>query len=370
MSLPASIIVTVHTEVPPVMDTSTGKNTCLFLTTRATAPASNGNGDERVLAFSDARTIGTELGPDSEAYRAGLAFFSQNPHPPQLFVGFRESGEAIEAALTDAIGKFQFYGIAIDRTMSDADALKVAAWGETEIALFGRQSSDANILLPGNTSNFATSLQQYDRSFAFARETDLNDYPEVAVLSRMLAIDPRLPNSAITIGTQPLTGITPSRFTYQQFLAITTKNANVYQVIGPNPVVFLGTMANGLFIEDQFIVDWLQSYITQRAINGIERAKRVPQTNAGMNYLVGWLDIGLVQIVDSGFLAPGTWDAATIPGVVTQGEPLNKGYKIVVADISTLTPEQRAAGFGSNIAIVLKGSGAIHQLNIYMPFNP
>jgi hypothetical protein len=366
MSLPASIIVTVHTEVPPVLDTSTGKNTCLFLTENE-----NMTTDERVMAFNDARTIGTELGPDSEAYRAGLAFFSQNPHPPQLFVGLREDAEAVEAALNACLNTgFSFYGIAMDKTMSDADALKVAAWGETEVNLFGRQSSDANILVPGNTSNFATSLKQYNRAFAFAREDSLTDYPEVAVLSRMLAIDPRIPNSAITIGTQPLTGITPSGFSYAQFNAITTKNANVYQTIGPAPVVFMGTMANGLFIEDQFIVDWLQSYITARAIAGIERARRVPQTNAGMNYLVGYLDTGLAQVVASGFLAPGTWDAATIAGVVENGEPLNKGYKIVAADISTLTPEQRAAGFGSNIAIVLKGSGAIHQLNIYMPFNP
>jgi hypothetical protein len=365
MSLPASIIVTVHTEVPPVLDTSTGKNTCLFLGNNENMEAG-----ERVIAFSDARTVGTELGPDSEEYRAALAFFSQNPHPPQLYIGYRSDGEAIENALNEAIGKYQFYGIAISREMSDADALKVAAWGETEIALFGRQSSDANILLPNNNSNFAVDLQKYNRAFSFAREATQTDYPEVAVLSRMLAIDPRVPNSAITIGTQPLVGINPSGFTYNQFNAITTKNSNVYQVIGPNPVVFMGVMANGLFIEDQFIVDWLQSYITQRAINGIERAKRVPQTNAGMNYLVGYLDTGLAQVVASGFLAPGTWDAATIAGVVENGEPLNKGYKIVAADISTLTPEQRAAGFGSNIAIVLKGSGAIHQLNIYMPFNP
>ena len=72
----------------------------------------------------------------------------------------------------------------------------------------------------------------------------------------------------------------------------------------------------------------------------------------------------------SGFLAAGRWDAESIPGIVDNNELLPKGYKIVAAPISTLTVPQRAAGFGSNIAIVLKGAGAIHGLNIYMPFNP
>lgn len=365
MSLPASIIVTVHTEVPPVLDTSLGNNITLFLGDNA-----NITSTDRVMGFNDARSVGTELGPDSEEYRAALSYFSQNPHPRTLYFGLRESGESIPVALDACLQKVQFYGVCLSHEFIDADALAAAGFAQTEIMLFGRSSSDPQIVTPLAASSFALSLKQYGRSFCFARESGLDDYPEMAVLSRMLAIDPRIPNSAITIGTQPLSGVTPSGFTLNQFNAAMVQNANIYQVIGPQAVVFLGVMANGLFIEDQFFIDWMQSYITQRAIIGIERAKRVPQTNAGMNYLTGFLDTGLAQIVASGFLAPGIWDSASIAGVVENGEPLNKGYKIVPADISTLTPEQRAAGFGSNIAIVLKGSGAIHQLNIYMPFNP
>jgi hypothetical protein len=396
MSLPASIIVNVRTDIPPVIDTSTGQNTALFLGSNPNIPI-----EERVRAFYDATSVGVDCGPESEEYRAAVGYFGQNPNPPVLYIGVRGGeaepegagegtppppegetppetaaddggGEDVITALAACLAKFQFYGVVVSHEFSDADALKAALWAETQIMLTGRASSDPLILDPASqTDDFASKLKlQTNRAFCFAREEEKEDYPELAAISRTIAVDLRQPNSAITIGVQPLATIEPSGFTLGQFNAATSKSANIYQVIGPNPVVFPGVMANGLFIEDQFGIDFLQAYITMLAINGIERARRVPQTDQGMNYLVGYLDTGLVQIVASGFLAPGYWDAATIRGVVDNGELLAKGYKIIASPINTLTPDQRAAGFGSNIAIALKGSGAIHSLNIFMPFNP
>jgi len=386
MSLPSSIIVNVQTDIPPFIDTSTGQNTALFLTeevvattpdegagSEETAQYRNTNAidlEERIRPYYDANTVGTDLGPDSGAYSAAVAYFSQNPHPRTLYVGVRGEGEAVEEALGACLSKYQFYGVVIDHDMSDEDAMKAAAWVQAQIMLYGRSSSDPGIYDPTSDDDFAYELQAMSRAFAYAREDTMTDYPEMATISRTIGVDLRMPGSAITIGVQPLQSIQPSGFTQAQFHAITKKNCNVYQVIGPNPVVFPGVMANGLFIEDQFGIDFLQAYITLLAISGIERSRRLSQTDQGMNFLVGYLDTGLVQVVASGFLAPGYWDAATINGVVENGELLAKGYKIIAAPIRSLTPDQRAAGFGSNIGIALKGSGAIHCLNIYMPFNP
>ncbi len=375
MSLPASIIVNVITDVPPVLDTSTGNNTALFLTDETV----DLDKTERVRPYYDAATVGTDLSPDSEAYKAAVGYFAQNPHPPIFYVGVRGisqtvpevvAAETVEEALAACYAKAQFYGVAIDKTYLDADAEKVAAWVDTNVMLYGRASTDDEILVAGSTTDFASKMKAFGRVFTFARENTHEDYPEVATISRTIAVDLRIPNSANTIGVQPLQGIQPSTFTQAQFNAATAKNCNIYEVIGPNPVVYPGVMSNGLFIEDQYGIDFLQAYITQLAINAIERAKRVPQTDQGMNYIVGYLDTGLAQVVQSGFLAAGYWDAATINGIVENGELLAKGYKIVAAPIKTLTPEQRAAGYGSNIGIALKGAGSIHGLNIYMPFNP
>lgn len=376
MSLPASIIVNVQTDVPPVINTSTGQNTTLFLTD-ATVDLTT---VERVRPYFEANTVGTDFGPDSEAYSAAVAYFSQSPHPSTFYVGVRDPGdpvgppvvppEGIVLALAACLSKFQFYGLAIDRKYPDTDATYAADFAGTNIMLYGRSSTDPKILIPGETTDFASNMMNEPRSFVFAREPEMTDYPEVAVLSRTTAVDLRIPNSANTIGVQSLASILPSGFTQAQFNAATAKNCNIYEVIGPQAVVFPGVMSNGLFIEDQYGIDFIQAYVTQLAINGIERAKRVPQTDQGMNYLVGYLDTGLAQIVASGFLAAGYWDAESVPGIVNTGDLLAKGYKIVAAPINTLTPEQRSAGFGSNIGIVLKGAGAIHCLNIYMPFNP
>lgn len=368
MSLPASIIVNVQTDIPPVINTTTGQNTTLFLTDAST----DLDITERIRPYYDANTVGTDLGPDSEAYKAAVGYFSQSPHPNVFYVGVRDMVglETVVAALSACLSKFQFYGVAIDKTWPDTDATATAGWVNTNIMLFGRSSTDPLILDPASSTDFASGMMALSRVFTFARETTMDDYPELAVLSRTTAVDLTIPNSANTIGVQGLTSIQPSGYTQAQFAAITKKNCNVYEVIGPQAVVFPGIMSNGLFIEDQYGIDFIQAYITQLAISGIERSKRVPQTDQGMNYLVGYLDTGLAQIVASGFLAAGYWDAESITNVVDNGELLPKGYKIVAAPIKTLTPEQRAAGFGSNIGIALKGSGAIHCLNIYMPFNP
>lgn len=376
MSLPASIIVNVQTDIPPVINTTIGQNTTLFLTD-ATVDLTV---DERVRPYYDANTVGTDFGPDSEAYSAAVGYFSQSPHPNVLYIGVRDPGdpvgppvvapEGIVVALAACYAKFQFYGLAIDKKYPDTDATYAADFAQTNIMLYGRSSTDPGILTPGSTTDFASNMMNESRAFVFAREATMTDYPEVAVLSRTTAVDLTIPNSANTIGVQSLQSIEPSGFTQAQFAAATAKNANIYEVIGPQAVVFPGVMSSGLFIEDQYGIDFIQAYITQLAISGIERSKRVPQTDQGMNYLVGYLDTGLAQIVASGFLAAGYWDAESITNVVDNGELLPKGYKIVAAPIKTLTPEQRAAGFGSNIGIALKGSGAIHCLNIYMPFNP
>jgi hypothetical protein len=376
MSLPASIIVNVQTDIPPVINTTIGQNTTLFLTD-ATVDLTV---VERVRPYYDANTVGTDFGPDSEAYSAAVGYFSQNPHPNVLYIGVRDPGdpvgppivapEGIVVALAACYAKAQFYGLAIDKKYPDTDATYAADFAQTNIMLYGRSSDDPGILTPGSTTDFASNMMNESRAFVFAREDTMTDYPEVAVLSRTTAVDLTIPNSANTIGVQKLESIEPSGFTQAQFAAATAKNANIYEVIGPQAVVFPGVMSNGLFIEDQYGIDFIQAYITQLAISGIERSKRVPQTDQGMNYLVGYLDTGLAQIVASGFLAAGYWDAESITNVVDNGELLPKGYKIVAAPIKTLTPEQRAAGFGSNIGIALKGSGAIHCLNIYMPFNP
>ena len=367
MSLPASIIVNVQTEIPPVIDTSTGENRALFL-----MPATQDfPATERVRAYYDSASIATDFDTSSECYKAGVAFFSQNPHPPTLYLGAQDTGETAVEALAACLAKVQFYGLAMQHSMFvDADALNVAAFADSQIMLFGWSSGDTKIVDAADTTDFATKLQAYSRSFCFARENAMEDYPELAALARTIGVDLRLPNSANTIGVQSLQGIQPSTFTQAQFNAAIGKQANIYEQIGPAPVVYPGVMASGLFIEDQFGIDYIQAYITVLAIAAIETAKRIPQTDQGMNYIVGYLDTGLAQIVQSGFLAAGYWDAESISGIVNNGELLPKGYKIVAAPIKSLTPPQRVAGFGSNIGIALKGAGAIHGLNIYMPFNP
>src|ERR1700722_15903689 len=135
MSLPSSIIVNVQTDIPPFIDTSTGQNTALFLTeaVAATTPDEGGGSEEaaeyrntnaidleeRIRPYYDANTVGTDLGPDSGAYSAAVAYFSQNPHPRTLYVGVRGEGEAVEEALGACLSKYQFYGVVIDHEMSD-----------------------------------------------------------------------------------------------------------------------------------------------------------------------------------------------------------------------------------------------------------
>src|ERR1700731_3860057 len=177
MSLPASIIVNVRTDVPPVIDTSTGQNTALFLGSNPNIPI-----EERVRAFYDANSVGVDCGPESEEYRAAIGYFSQNPNPPLLYIGVRGGGETesvppegagegtetpppegettpetiadafegedIIAALAACLAKYQFYGVVIPHEFSDADALKAALWAETQIMLTGRSSSDELILDP------------------------------------------------------------------------------------------------------------------------------------------------------------------------------------------------------------------------------
>ena len=149
MSLPASIIVNVQTDIPPVINTTIGQNTTLFLTD-ATVDLTV---DERVRPYYDANTVGTDFGPDSEAYSAAVGYFSQTPHPNVLYIGVRDPGdpvgppvvapEGIVVALAACYAKFQFYGLAIDKKYPDTDA----TFSDSGLGLkFESRSSDEHVV--------------------------------------------------------------------------------------------------------------------------------------------------------------------------------------------------------------------------------
>lgn len=107
--------------------------------------------------------------PTDLVYRAAVNYFSQNPNPGTFMVGRKDSGDASwTAALTAIQDQFQdWYGFTIITNQPD-DVLEAAAWAETQIKIFGYDSSQTGMygensvatsgfwrtLAPGSLGNF------------------------------------------------------------------------------------------------------------------------------------------------------------------------------------------------------------------------
>ena len=123
-------------------------------------------------------------------YKAALAWFSQIPRPTRLYIGKRNTGEAIDTALPAcAAANNEWYGF-VDVTHAVSDTLLAAAWAEANNRLYLTVIAEAGALTSA-TDDLATSLKtgNFFRT-AWWYHNDLTQFPDVATAAKAFAAYP------------------------------------------------------------------------------------------------------------------------------------------------------------------------------------
>ena len=324
-------------------------------------------------SFSDFMIIGLHTGPDrvniitaaddllvspfsladtAPLYKAAQVWFSQIPHPPQLFIGRRDTTEAAVTAMTAiAAENNSWYGFT-DTGHVEADTLLLAPWAEAQMKLFLTAIASADAIGSGS-GDTATALKtaNYFRT-AWWYQSVITTFPEVAMASKMFTILP----GGETWANQRLAGVPTTNLTETQYTNLKNKNGNSFEPFRNLALSQNGKTAAGEWIDVIRFRDWLTEEIRTEVLN-LMVDNRVPYTDPGIaavnQRMMKALDLG----VRRGGIAPEAVDPEDNNRVIPS-------YTTSVPALALVSTSDKAARLLRDVKFTARLAGAIHTVQI------
>ena len=265
----------------------------------------------RADALLDAPYSLTETDP---GYLAAQVAFSQQPRPAQVYVGKRNTGEAVNTALAAcAAANNQWYGFA-EVTHSATDAPLAAAWAEANTKLFGVTISQAEAITNA-TSDLATALKTngYFRTF-WHYQPVATAFPEVGSMAEAFQ---KPPGSEIW-AFQRLRGVPVVNLNETAYNNVKAKNGNTFEAIRNFNLTQRGITAGGEWIDIIRFGDWLCEEIRTEVFNRFVAA-RIPYDDVGIRVVEDGMIAALERGRRRGGVALDTVDEENniVPGYIT-----------------------------------------------------
>lgn len=291
--------------------------------------------------------------PTDPIYLAAQVFFSQIPHPPQLYIG--KDANAVDVT-TDLIALYDenhdWYALC-DVSHDETRAVDIAAFIESHEKLFINVLSDVT-----NTSASATDVTStayllkngnYFRT-AWWYHPDPDEFPDVAICARMFTKYP----GQETWANQRLSGVQSTYLSETVFDNLFKKNGNTFEPFRNINITQNGKVAGGEWIDIIRFRDWLcediKVNIFQQMVDN-----RIPYTDHGIAVIRSRLAESLDRGVVRGGLAPAEVDS--------DGNYI-PSYVISVPLASSVSPNQKATRVLQDVYFTARIAGAIHVVQI------
>jgi len=231
--------------------------------------------------------------------------------------------------------------------------LDAAAWVEANEKLFITATADADVLVPGTTTDVVSTLQatQYFRTAIIYASNAATEYPDVAWASRVLPIQP----GAETWALKRIASVTADNLSATQSTTIYTKGGNTIDTYAPALALTRnGKVAAGEYIDVIRFRDWLKDLIQTNMVQMLVNRDKLPYTDAGINVAHTNMKGSLRTGQNVGGIAPDELkaDGSQNPGFVT--------FAPLAADVDDVTKAARTLYLTFNARI----AGAIHLINI------
>jgi len=274
------------------------------------------------------------------------------------------------------------YFIALDETITtETDKEAVSAWVASRRYMYAASDSDATTLTTGETTSFFYQQDQLNLPRTWGTWSATLDYKALSAAGRMSSFNGEQSNSLITLNLKQLPGTTSdSAITSTQKTELDSKGVNYYVPLfapaSSSSDSYLSgvTFQSGVFVDVRFWLDWCVNALEVDLFNFLYASDRVPQTEDGVAAMQRVMEAVHEQGVRNGGIAPGTLSAANILDVQqTTGNTdfdgyLPKGYLIFTEAIANQSTASRALREAPPTTIWIKGSGAIHSIDISLTF--
>lgn len=289
---------------------------------------------------------------------------------------YQANGIAAETALSavqtmdNLLGQAWYAGFVAGAV--DADHLAIAAYieGGVNKHIYGVNTQEGGVLNPADTSNIAYLLKQlkYNKSVVHYSSSSL--YAICSLLARQLTVNYDGEDTVQTLMYQDLPGILPENLNTTQANALQGNNCNVYAAYNNDEsLVEYGTMASGEYVDVVTGADWFAVTLQTAIFNTMKTIRtKIPQTDPGMNILVGSMEQVCQQAVTNGLAAPGIWATGGF-GTLKPNGFLPKGYYIFAPPVATQNVSNRAARKSVPFQIALKLAGAVHTVGVAVNVN-
>lgn len=331
------------------------------------------NADNRVAVYKDTESMANAgFTTDSPEYKAAQIYFSQNPNPGRVAIGFWDSANETLAEAIAACRSFnlEWWGcVPLGKTSESGQFVAATSDELLEAALTIENSTPNSIIicaLPDLAFLGELKAKSYRRTMGIFSE-DVNK--AVAIMGYAMGANTGLANSAYTLKFKKLTGVTADLWSEPQVSDAEAVNANAYINRGATYDMFeQGTMADGTWFDEVINLDMLSNDIQLSVMDILTSTTKIPQTDAGVATIINAILPNLDKAVETDFLAPGIWTAPDFMDI-KQGDAIEKGYQVMSGSVDDQSAEDRNARICPPIYIALKLAGAIHGVVIQININ-
>ena len=371
--LPYSRVVNVSLSRNDAFPSRRGFGTQLILST--TASAGKVDGTTRTKLYGSMEEVAADWLTTTDAYKAALSAFSQNPRPTQIKIGYVAIDETPTAAeLQTALDSLydydnDWYFLTIDSALRDTAQLDgLLAWVQAKNKLAILDSNDAGTQAANNTTSLAArSKGEFDRAGVFYHPNAAM-YSSASLAAYMSTRNFDEANSAYTAKFKNLPGIEAVNLGSAAITAITGFTpglgqsetaghmANTYIDIGSRNFVVEGsTLTANVFLDEIHTTDWIIARTEEEMLGLFLNNARVPFDDSGMQMLAGAARTVMQQAARAGLIASDL-DLAT--------SDYAPAVEITVPSVFDVPESQRKARIAPAIRVRFRYAGAVHYSTV------
>ena len=266
-----------------------------------------------------------------------------------------------------------FYFICIEKTENDADsAADISAWAAAKQVQSFLESSDTDVLTTAESGSPAAVISALESARTNFSWSSKEKYLNISAAARLSGVNMNGVNSLITLNLKTMPNVDPDiDLTATQINELMRKNINYYTKFGASSAYRDGrNLKPGIWTDVQFFVDWFVNATQTAAFNALYSSNRIPQTPTGIATIREAIEGVCQNAIRNGGIAPGTVAPSTKADIisVTGNEEFNgflsNGYLIHAGSLADQAQSDREARNSPPFRVWLKGSGAVHQIDI------
>ena len=290
------------------------------------------------------------------------------------------AGVAAETAISATLDRARneddsWYWIVLDPALSNsATSETVATWASTQAKSAFFDATGTGALVAAETTSQAYDLFDlgYDRTDIIWSNT--LDYKAVQCAAVFAGWNPDGSGELPTLFGKELEDAKPDVLSSAQRAELERKRINYYTTVGGDDIVRQGvTVDADYWIDTRVWIDWFIKRVQDDVFGLLKGSPRVPLTERGVGQIQSVIEAACEVGRDNGGIAPGTVTETTANEIrrATGGDfngTLSRGYLVQVGSVSAQPQVDREARKAPPINVWLKGSGAVHSLDIALSF--